>query len=219
MKIGIVGANITDEQLKAASDWELWGVNNLYAGFPSVQFSRWFEIHEFSCERGIFTRRGRPYFGNQSINRYLKDLDALNIPVYMLKPYKRIKRSVKFSFREIMRKYGGYFGCSFAWMVALAIEEGAEEIGFFGVSLSGNEYYYQRPSVEYLIGLAKGQGIKIFIDETSSLLKSNYSYAYKEDYTLIYTLHGEMTKELTETIGAAITKKIDDLWVSLGRRE
>ncbi len=215
MKIGIVGGAITDEQLKKANGWELWGVNNLYHNFPSVKFSRWFEIHEFAYEKGIFTRRGRLTFGgDRTINQYLRELNDLDIPVYMRRPFKRIKKSVMFPFKEIMKKYGSYFGCSFAWMTALAIEEGADEIGFFGVALSGNEYYYQRPSVEYPIGIAEGMGIKIYIDETSLLLKSNYAYAYKEDYDLIYTLHGALTKELTEIIVAAVSQKIDDLFLS-----
>jgi hypothetical protein len=215
MKIGIVGNAISTEDLKRRSKgYELWGINNLYRKFQGIPFSRWFEIHEFSCQKGIFTRRGHPTFAEEPINQYLKDLDALGIPIYMRRKYKRIKQARVFPFRAIMKKYGSYFGCSMAWMTALAIEEGADEIGFYGITLDGNEYYYQRPSVEYFIGLAKGQGIKIYIDKTCRLLKSNYSYAYKEDFGLIYALHGELTKELTEIITAAVTKKIDDFWVS-----
>ncbi len=215
MKIGIVGNAISPEDLlRRSRGWQLWGINNLYLKFQHIKFFRWFEIHEFFCEKGIFTRRGRPTFGDKTVNYYLKDLNSLQIPVYMRRKYKRIKQSRTFPFREIMKKYGSYFGCSMAWMTAMAIDEGADEIGFFGVTLDGNEYYYQRPSTEYFIGIAKGQGIKIYIDRSSRLLKSNYAYAYKEDFGLVYTLHGELTKELTEIITVAVTKKIDDLWVS-----
>jgi len=214
MKVGIVGTVISPEELKRRSrGFELWGINNLYSKFQEIPFSRWFEIHEFSCHEGLFTRRGRPTFGNRTINQYLKDLDSLKIPIYMRRKFKRIRQSRIFPFRKIMKKYGSYFGCSMAWMTAMALDEGAEEIGFFGITLDGNEYYYQRPSVEYFIGLAKGMGIKIYIDKTCRLLQSNYSYAYKEDYNLVYMLHGEMTKEITEIVTSAISKKIDDIWV------
>jgi len=211
MKIGIVGAAISQAELQRyEKKWDLWSVNNLYKSFPAVRFSRWFEIHEFSCQGGIFSRRGLSTFGGIGINRYLKELNGLKIPVYMRRKYGRVKQSVVFPFREIMKKYGGYFGCSLAWMVALAIEEGADEIGFFGVALAGNEYYYQRPSVEYLIGLAKGMGIKVFIHGTSGLLKADYAYAYKENYDLIYLLHGAATREVSEIILTAIQQKISD---------
>lgn len=56
--------------------------------------------------------------------------------------------------------------------MALAIHEGAEEIGLWGVDMKdGEEYAYQRPNMEYLIGLAEGNGIGVFIHPDSSLCK------------------------------------------------
>jgi len=219
MKIGIVGNGINQEYLKEYEDeWELWSVNNLFHSFPSVKFSRWFEIHEFSLEKGKVLRRGRGTYGNETIDQYLDGLNQLGIPVYMRQPRKMIKKSRTFPFEKLTKKYGSYFGCSFAWMIAFALEEGADSIGLFGVALDGNEYYYQRPSVEYMLGLAKGQGKEIYIDCTSQMLRANYAYAYKEDYSLIYALHGELTKELTLTIASAVQKKIDDIWEVMSRQ-
>ena len=102
-------------------------------------------------------------------------------------------------------------GCSFAWMLAQAIDEGVNEVGFFGVALQGHEYYYQRPSVERLIGRAEGEGVKIHIDETSDLLKANYIYAYEENFDLIYALHGDLARDLCMEIFIAIQQKVDSL--------
>ncbi len=214
MKIGIVGAAIAEGDLirRSINYDELWSVNNLFRGFSNVEFSRWFELHQFQCIKGVFYRRGRNQFGRYAnINRYLRDLDVLGIPILMRRKYKRIKLSQAFPFRRLMKEYGQYFGCSFAWLVAYAIEQGADEIGFFGVTLEGNEYYYQRPSTEYMVGIAKGMGVKISIDESSQLLKGNYIYAYKENFDLIYLLHGELSKELTSIILTAVQQRADNL--------
>ncbi len=215
MKIAIVGAGIAESELLSKSaDYKLWSVNNLFRQFPNVLFDKWFELHQFQYNKGNFLRRGRGSFGrNPDINSYLRDLNDLNIPVMMYKPLKRIKKGQQFPFKELMRRFqSSYFGCSFAWMVAYAIDLGASEIAFFGVALNGNEYYYQRPSTEYYIGIAKGMGIKITIDSSSKLLQESYIYAYKEDFGLIYTLHGELTKELIDIMLTTIQQRIDNIW-------
>ena len=49
-----------------------------------------------------------------------------------------------------------------AYMLALAIYEGVDKVGIWGVDLHcDSEYSYQRPNMEYLIGLARGRGMKV----------------------------------------------------------
>ena len=220
-RIGIVGAAIDPDELKERGQgWELWGVNNLYHRFEEIQFAAWFEIHDIQWDKNRFTRRGRAleYFRGQSIGGYLKELNALDIPIYMQREWKSIKKSVKYPREEIQERFGNYWGCSFAWMAALAIMEGADEIGFFGVALNGNEYFFQRASTEFIIGIAIGQGVKIHMDETSALLSSNYVYAYEEDFDLIYLLHGQATGDLTHIIMTAIQQKLNDYYYNLQER-
>lgn len=60
---------------------------------------------------------------------------------------------------------------SIAYMQALAIAEGFEEIAIVGVDMAADsEYAAQKPCCEYLIGLAKGRGIKNWLPETCGLL-------------------------------------------------
>ena len=60
-----------------------------------------------------------------------------------------------------------------AYMIALAIEEGFQEIQLYGVECNLKlEYEEQKPCLEYFIGIAKGKGIKVYIHPTSKLLKS-----------------------------------------------
>ena len=42
------------------------------------------------------------------------------------------------------------------------------------------EYFYQRAGCEYLIGLARGMGVKVVIPHESALCKASYVYGYSE---------------------------------------
>lgn len=212
-RIGMVGTSISQEALKErGKGWELWGLNSLYSLWPEVEFAEWFELHSFGLDDGIYTRRGIPFYpiySEKSVREYMDELDRLKIPVWMQREWKEIGKSRIFPFEEIMRKFGRYMGCSFAWMTAHAIMQGADEIGYFGIPLNGNEYYYQRPSVERLIGYAEASGISIYVDETSDLLKAGYVYAYEEDFDLIYMIHGSFMNELLMTLGVGIQQVIE----------
>ena len=73
-----------------------------------------------------------------------------------------------YPFEEVAKTCGDYWESSIAYAMSLAIHEGADEIGLWGVNMAGDdEYSYQKPNMEYLIGLAKGKGIKVFIHESS----------------------------------------------------
>lgn len=214
-KIGIVGSIIPEEDLLARGEgFELWSVNNLFEKFPNVTFSRWYEIHVIEKRDGSYFRRGYlnyPIYGEQSVEEYMRKLDDLGITVFMQKKWKEIKKSEVFPFEKIMGEFGSYMGCSFAWMVAQIMQEGADEIRFFGVPLDGNEYYYQRPSVEFLLGRAIERGIKVTNDETSKLLTANYIYAYNEDFDTIYLLHGSLAYDMGMTILTDIQQKLEQL--------
>lgn len=226
-RIGIVGAAISEGDLLDRSGqynpnstsiqipkepWELWGVNNIHTKFPDVTFSKWFEIHDIKMQRGTFLRRGYSHYppaSENSVHDYLKGLDDLGIPVYMQRKWARVKKSIAYPHDKIVEEFGSYMGCSIAWMTALAIQQKADMIGFFGIHLTGNEYYYQRPSTEYMIGIAEGRGIGITIDESSRLLHGNYEYAFGEDFNQIYLLHGQFAEDVTHTIINAISERID----------
>ncbi len=79
----------------------------------------------------------------------------------------------KYPFRQVAETIGEYYyNSSIAYAMALAIHEGAEEIGIYGVDMKADdEYGYQRPNMEYLVGLARGKGIKVHIPKESPLCK------------------------------------------------
>jgi hypothetical protein len=64
-----------------------------------------------------------------------------------------------------------WYNSSPAYMIALAVHMGAEEIGLWGVDvLDESEYQYERPCLEFLIGLAVGRGIKVTLPEGPTAL-------------------------------------------------
>ena len=140
----------------------------------------------------------------------MKAIDRLKTPVYMQKPWKIIKKSLKFPFEEIMQTFHTeYFGCSFAWMLGLALLEHLKgdkisEILMLGIELSAHEYYFQRPTTEYFLGIAQGMGIKTTIHDTSQLLKAPYIYAYRENFGLIDVNYVSLVREMTTMMSIPI---------------
>jgi hypothetical protein len=214
-KVGIVGTQIYEEELKErAQGYELWSINNCWSQWPDTEFSRWYEIHTIKrVGRDEYTRRDFPYYPisrDQTVKEYLIGLDSLGIPVYMQQRWPRIVRqSVVFPFNEITARFGSYFGCSFAWMVAHALMEGVDEIGFFGIAFGDVEYWYQRPSTERMIGIAEGMGKTIYIDgQTCDILRAPYIYGTGENFDLTYLLHGRFARECAVAIWTGISERL-----------
>jgi len=119
---------------------------------------RWFELHtpEHLKKVGV----------SQPEIDYLGTMENL----YMMTPFgkaKQFPREEVLSIRE-----NKYFTSSIAWVIGLAINEGVETIGLFGVDLFlTKEYQRERPCIENLLGFAQGKGINIVIPEVSPLMK------------------------------------------------
>ena len=124
---------------------------------------RHFEMHDWKLLNSEHSRRKPDYFDR------LRELDC----IYMQEPYESVPNAKAYPFDEVAKSIGAYyFNSSIAYPFALAIHEGAEEIGLWGVDMdAGEEYAYQRPNMEYLIGIARGKGIKVHIPDESPLCK------------------------------------------------
>ena len=150
LKVAIVGlADDTRGEIPWDSDWEIWGLpwDGDYA-----RYDRLFEIHDIRM------------LSDSHMNR----LEDVWVPLYMM--YGDLPNATPYPFDEVVGMVGDYFESSLSYMVALAIFEGAEEIGLWGVTMS-DDYWLQRPNMEYLLGFAKGRGIKVSIPDKCPLLK------------------------------------------------
>lgn len=156
-KIAIIGLSPTHDQAPWDDpDWELFGL----ALDPDVwRLDRVFEIHDI--------RLLKTYPDWQQYRSRMLDLEW----VYVQHEVEEIPNGRAYPLAEVS-KTTDYLCSSVAYMLALAIHEGATEIGIWGVDMAAwEEYGYQRANMEYLIGLARGKGIKVYVPAQSPLLK------------------------------------------------
>lgn len=161
-------------------EFEYWGVNNLYHTLQGP-WTRWFELHHISQENGIWMRRGKKEFRDQPVEIYLKELGSLKIPVYMQGPNPLVPNAVPYPLMDVLKLYGDYLTNTISYMMALALMEQFEEVHIYGVDMAvSSEYYYQRPSCEYFLGIMAGKGVKIVIPKDADLLKTRFLYGFHE---------------------------------------
>lgn len=144
------------EKLKPhPSEGEAWGLPwSPYAH----RYTRYFEMHD----RSLWERRGE---------EYVEYLRTTEVPIYMQKVEPDIPSSVEFPLQDAIEMVGDYFNSSIAYMLALGILEG-HDMDLWGVDNSPfEEWAFERPCNEYLIGIAKGRGLNVWVHPSSALLR------------------------------------------------
>lgn len=163
LRIAVIGLASSTHDLAPWDDktWQKWGLPWDEGWW--VRMDRCFEMHDMRLLTAKFSRRKPDY-----LNR-LRECENL----YMQEAYESVANSKAYPFDEVAKSIGAnYFNSSIAYPFALAIHEGADEIGLWGVDMDlGEEYAYQRPNMEYLIGVARGKGIKVHIPDESPLCR------------------------------------------------
>ena len=187
-KVSIVGfapTSMTDvKYVWDDPEMEVWGLNQLYIAFPQVveKATRWFQIHS----RNSYDINVARDIGHHEWLTLQKDF-----PIYMQEVNDDVPMSYRFPREEIMNVFGTYFTNSISWEIAVACYEtmiarqngqkGFEEMHIYGVDMAQtSEYEFERPSVEYFIGIARGMGIKTVVSEKSDLLKTMYIYPFDD---------------------------------------
>lgn len=159
LKVAIVGLSLTTHNLAPFHDpsWECWGLP--WDEGYWLYYDRLFEMHDLKLLESEHSKRPEGY-----IER-LKECEA---PLYMQKQY--FPSATEFPYHVTPRQY---YNSSIAYAMALAIHE-ADEIAIYGVDMKGDdEFGYQKPNMEYLVGYAEGKGIKVRIPDESPLCKFN----------------------------------------------
>lgn len=156
---------------------EIWGLNELWKYLS--RWDRWFELHP----RDVFAKEGDR---NQAAHEAWLMQQGDDRPIYMLQHFDDIPASIPYPLAAMTQQFfpdspGGYWTSSIAFMLALAIAEGFEWIGLYGIDLAADvEYMNQRAAVEYLIGVARGLGRTVVVAPGSALLKSPAIYGYDQ---------------------------------------
>ena len=148
---------------------EIWALVPLMSIHPRVAplITRWFDLHLHD------TSKRHSAWWEWAIE---------NQPMcFFQEAHRELKNSAAYPIEEMESRFGHYFTSSIAYMLALAMARGAKWIGLYGIDMAcGGEYYYQRACCEYLIGLARGSGIKVEIPKGSALLHSPWLYGYDQ---------------------------------------
>lgn len=157
---------------------EIWGLNELWKYVS--RWDRWFELHDADT-LGVTNRN----LTEGEVKRHLEWLTAqpAGKQIYMQPQFcdGRFAAAVHYPLERLSAKYGRYFTSTIGYMLALAIDEGYDWIGCYGIDLASDvEYEQQRPNAEYFIGLARGMGKTVEIAATSALCRAGHLYGYEK---------------------------------------
>lgn len=164
--VAIVGSSpsVEDERISYGPDYEIWAASGLQISLPRCD--RWFEIGDHVEHRTLKDSRNF---------QRLRGRAAL---IYRVKPVLDKPESIPYPQEMVTKALKAYFTGSLSYMVALAIYEAFDRISLYGVQLSSSENHEEKANVEYLLGIAKGRGIKIELSNSSGLLKASQFYGY-----------------------------------------
>ena len=207
LKVAIVGKASNSQMLAPFDDssWQIWGLSNAYCEIP--RWDAWFELHDWE-----FHRRN-----NMEHYEWLqKDHKK---PIYAFEDkYHDAPCAKRFPIEKVTRMFGDkfngeeqfkYWTNSPSYMMALAILQNANTIGLWGIDMAmQDEYAYQRPSCEVMIGACLAKGINVVVPPESSLCKSRRLYGYEthnnDGYVEVRTRENVLKERM-----AAVTQAAD----------
>lgn len=201
-RIAIVCGAPSSEHLAPFADpeWEIWVLGNRLDRHKGRRVTRIFEIHDDLSEHG-------------NAQAYAEWLVSHQIPMVVGEGFPVTAAHVQtFPFAAAEALYGSlYLTSSTAYMMALALLEGATEIGVYGSDMSVDdfEYFWQRPCLEAWIGFAKGRGVRVTIPDVSPVGKSSHKEGVKsggkpqfgkppftaEGFLAVAAMHGQKMDE------------------------
>jgi hypothetical protein len=158
VRVAIVG--MSQSKNDAPADWPKWGV----ADDPdALRYDRVFEMHDEWRE--------------------FPHADQLEHFASLVMQGADLPNATRYPIEEVTDSVTDYLESTVAYMFALAIHDGYDEIGLWGVDMKADdEYGYQKPNMEYLIGFARGKGIKVSIHPSSPLCKFSGMFGYAGRY-------------------------------------
>lgn len=161
-----------------SKDYDTWGMNtSVYMRECDVGF----QVHTKEAWEKSCARYKHPV---DVFEHSLKGAEEQNIPIYMLDifPYSP-KTAVRYPIEEIVEEFGEpYFSCSIPFMLALAIRQKYDKIDLYGCTVFvDSEYAWEKPCIEYWIGMARGRGIQVTLHEPTHVCKTHDLKIYGYD--------------------------------------
>ena len=202
-KIAIFGTTPTrmEGPVQDNSGWERWTIGP--GGKDAHNWERLFEVH------GVWPAEFRDYLNDLSKvepPRQIVTVPQIDTPAETwrgaIQRWKDThgltngaiegdwKAVVRFPREAILKKYGRrmWFSSSIAWLIVLAIEEGASDIGLWGIDLeSGEEYISQFVGCAHFLDLAVLAGINVHLPKGCGLLRDPTPYPDRYETHLALT--------------------------------
>lgn len=197
MKIAILGTSpgsLWDAPL-TNPDVQCWTMPSFYRMYEKLASSIdcWFEFHPDP-------ERFRDGWLGWAIENQPK--------CYLQEPHSELKNSEAYPLERITAHFGRYFTSSASLMVAAAVDAGASEIQVFGIDMiTSSEYVRQRPCFEYIVGVARGMGVKVDIADGSPVLQCKWIYGYERPpggWSSPFKLVSINGQGLAESVGVSI---------------
>ena len=197
LKVAIVGTAPGWE--KAPFDdptWQVWGISRSYMYLP--RWTWWFELHRLE-ELCKTWEPGDAAAEAAARETYMNWLREAGDKVWIQGQRPELPEAREFPINALLEAFPQrYWTNSIAYLIGFAIVSDAEEIGVWGVDMAlDSEYRTQRPSCEYVIGVAEGHGIKVTIPPESDLLKCRSLYAFEDTSSLSFKLQYKRADMLT----------------------
>lgn len=189
-KVAIVGGGPTRRDAPFDDPaWEIWGFSSKDWKIPRV--TRWFEIHAWE---DLEQQLAAPKRGRRTFSDYIRFMSELDAPVYVQRPLPQIPRCVEFPVDRLLAEFGRCFTSTASYLVGLAIVEGVDVIGLWGINPTSRSFAYQLPSLQYLLGHARRRGIEVClprslrleIPEKPKFVETPVLYAYEWESPLAW---------------------------------
>lgn len=172
LKIAIVGTAPSSRDLAPFDDpsWTIWACSPGNMGVLR-RVDAWFEVHSNLLwpENASY---GMPY---------IEWLKQQKFPIYM-QNQSLVPNATSLPIDRLVAEFGKFFfTSSFAYMMGMAILQGAKEIALFGVDMaSKDEYILQRPGGHFFIQEAAKRGIQVRLPMESDLAQPPALYGYSD---------------------------------------
>ena len=169
--VAIVGFSDTSRALAPWDDsaWEKWICNRLGVQPGVTEWDRHFDPHLWE-----WTSK---HFATKELTEYEEFLkkDWGDRVLYHADPAMRGPSGAEFPVRECV-EYARreYFTNVISYQIIFAAALGAKRIGLWGIDLrTDTEYGYERPNVEWALGLVEGRGVELVFPAVCALMNND----------------------------------------------
>jgi hypothetical protein len=163
---------------------DYWTLNNMYDAKIDIHiFDEWFQIHKPGTHEGhVDDHPFREFAAAWPKPLWVQEDWGVEMEVRTPAIYPIDEVVERYCPKDATDKPYPYFTNSVDYMILLAGLRGYKEIQLYGVEFISDqdqEYYKMRQSVNYYLGKLEQEGIRVVIQNHSSLLKAGHWYGYE----------------------------------------